>query len=568
MQRNMNEKADVVIQLRPFCMIAIIVVVLSAIMSWMGYGQDIEYHAERVAALAEEMHNGFGIYRIYTTVCDGYGYASPMFYGDIFLYPAAALVALGMPLGVAFRIFLASIMVFSFVSMYFCAKSVFGKEYAMFTAYLYAFSPILLTNIFIRYAVGESLAFIFIPIVLLGFYRIVIEPKNERLDWIWLGIGMSGLIFSHIISTVLTVILLVLLCIIFIRKIWERKIAVLYIVFAAMLTVGITAYFTMPMLEQMATSQFFVMNRQESDLAGNVAPIIGLFFGSEYLNVLNVILEKVAGQSHRITFDWFSGGYGYILFFALWIRIRGKGLQKNKFVDLCIILGLFYLVLSVVPFIQPFVEPIVGFMKLPWRNLTFYILFIALATAGILTQLWNLGKKQLVRVGILLATFGTVLAFAGLVMITWHNGMFPYEKLSTASVGLGEYLPSAVPDYDYSLHRGDKVECSDENAEYTLSRENGYTRLTVANLEQDTVFEVPVYMYRGYTAENEQSGMSYTTYVSDNGLVEFELPRGTTGTIKVYYKGTLIQKLSDMISIVTIFGLLMAVLCNREKNKN
>ena len=35
--------------------LAAVVLALSAVMIWMGYGQDIEYHAERIAAIAEEM---------------------------------------------------------------------------------------------------------------------------------------------------------------------------------------------------------------------------------------------------------------------------------------------------------------------------------------------------------------------------------------------------------------------------------------------------------------------------------------------------------------------------------
>ena len=60
--------------------VAAAVLILSSVMIWMGYGQDIEYHAERIAAIAQEMKIHPGIYRIYTTNSGGYGYASPLFY--------------------------------------------------------------------------------------------------------------------------------------------------------------------------------------------------------------------------------------------------------------------------------------------------------------------------------------------------------------------------------------------------------------------------------------------------------------------------------------------------------
>lgn len=103
-------------------------------------------------------------------------------------------MAAGCPVAVAFRLFLASIMMGAWLSMYLCVKAVWGRETAVLASYLYAFSPILLADIFIRFAVGEALAFVFLPIVLYGFYRIVLEPKKPKTDWIWLSVGMSGLI--------------------------------------------------------------------------------------------------------------------------------------------------------------------------------------------------------------------------------------------------------------------------------------------------------------------------------------------------------------------------------------
>lgn len=535
--------------------LAVVVLVLSAIMIWMGYGQDIEFHAQRLAAIAAEMQNGPGIYRIYTTVCEGYGYASPMFYGDIFMYPAAVLVACGVPLGIAFRLFLASIMVFSYLTMYLCVNAVWGKETAVTAAYLYAFSPILLEDIFIRYAVGEAMAFVFIPVVLFGFYRIVIEPKKPKTDWIFLALGMSGLIFSHIISTVFTVLLLVVLCICHVKKIWAEKKNFLYIICAALLTVGITAYFTLPMLEQMATSTFFVMDRQTSNLAGNVAPLIGLLFGSEYMSVINVILEKLTGTPDFFSFSWFPGAFGYILFFVLFIRIRKKALLKDRWADRFLGCSLVYLVISTVPFIQPLLEPIVGFIKIPWRNLTFYILFLALCAALLFGKLRAAGGEKLYKAGMLVGTFGTLVAFMGLTMITVHNGMFPFETLSTTSVGLGEYLPSAVSNYDYSLERGDEVRCSDAGVDFVFTRCDGYSELSYEGLTEETTFEVPVYMYLGYDVLDQETGVSYEPVISENGLVEFTVDDAAEGTVKIYYKGTMLQKISLWITGLTLAGL-------------
>lgn len=537
--------------------LAAVVLALSAVMIWMGYGQDIEYHAERIAAIAEEMKIHPGIYRIYTTNCGGYGYVSPLFYGDLLLYPAALLVAAGCPVAVAFRLFLASIMMGAWLSMYLCVKAVWGRETAVLASYLYAFSPILLADIFIRFAVGEALAFIFLPIVLYGFYRIVLEPKKPKTDWIWLSVGMSGLIFSHIISTVLTVLMLVLLCLFFVRKIWANKKSFGYLAAAAVLTVFLTAYFTWPMLEQMATTPLFVTDRQTSNLAGNVAPVVGLFFGSEYFNLLNVIAEKLTGQADLFVTTWFPGAFGYLLFFVLVVRLRKKNHMENKNADTLLGFSIFYLAISMVPFIQPLLEPIVGFIKIAWRNLTFYILFLSIAAAIYLVKLKAQKKEKSYRIGLLLATFGTLVTFGGLTMITVHNGMYPFENLTSHSIGAGEYLTASVPDYNYAKERGDKVECLDnDTVDYEFFRGKGYSELLYDHLEGTAAFEVPVYMYRGYAAVNEETGESYELSFSENGLVEFTVEGNSSGKVKIFYEGTKIQHVSVWVSAVTVLLLI------------
>ena len=240
------------------------------------------------------------------------------------------------------------------------------------------------------------------------------------------------------------------------------------------------------------------------------------------------------------------------MFFVLFLRLRKKGELKDKKADVLLGWSLFYLVISTVPFIQPLLEPLVGFIKIPWRNLTFYILFLALGAAILFAKLRERQMEKIYRAGMLTATFGTLVAFLGLVMITLHNGMFPFETLSTTSIGLGEYLPSAVSHYDYSLERGDEVRCSDDEVVFTFERGNGYSELSYEGVDGEVTFEVPVYMYLGYDAVNEETGVSYEPAISENGLVEFTVRDSWSGTVKIYYKGTLLQKVSVWISFATV----------------
>lgn len=84
------------------------------------------------------------------------------------------------------------------------------------------------------------------------------------------------------------------------------------------------------------------------------------------------------------------------------------------------------------------------------------ILYIICLLCGaiLLVKLKEEKKWKAYRAGLLLATFGTLVSFGGLAMITIHNGMYPFETLSSHSIGAGEYLTAAVDNYDYAKERG------------------------------------------------------------------------------------------------------------------
>ena len=58
-------------------------------------GSDLRYHLTRITGIADGLKGGSGIVSIYPEALKGYGYASPLFYPDLFMYFPAFLVYLG-----------------------------------------------------------------------------------------------------------------------------------------------------------------------------------------------------------------------------------------------------------------------------------------------------------------------------------------------------------------------------------------------------------------------------------------------------------------------------------------
>ena len=69
----------------------------------LGFGDDLEYHLLRIDALANGIRNGQFPVRISTYWNNGYGYASSLFYNDLFLMFPALLRLLGISVQNAYK---------------------------------------------------------------------------------------------------------------------------------------------------------------------------------------------------------------------------------------------------------------------------------------------------------------------------------------------------------------------------------------------------------------------------------------------------------------------------------
>ena len=74
----------------------------------------------------------------------------------------------------SFKIFYILINIITAIIVYMCAKSIIkDKKVSLITTALYMFAGYRIIDIFVRGAMGEMLAFMVIPIIILGLYEIV-----------------------------------------------------------------------------------------------------------------------------------------------------------------------------------------------------------------------------------------------------------------------------------------------------------------------------------------------------------------------------------------------------------
>ena len=166
-------------------------------------GHDLEYHLLRIESLKEGILMGKPFLKVNTLFFDNAGYASSMFYPDVLLYIPAILRVMGLSINASYHVFIAVTVILCYLSTYYSVKGMTKSSFGgMISAVAITLCQYHLDDIYIRSAVGEFTAFIFIPIAIYAIYNIVYEKMDK--PWLLL-IGYGGLLLMHTSSFIMCV---------------------------------------------------------------------------------------------------------------------------------------------------------------------------------------------------------------------------------------------------------------------------------------------------------------------------------------------------------------------------
>ena len=131
----------------------------------------------------------------------GFGYPLFNFVFPLPFYLGSLFHFLGLTLVGSLKAVFGVSLVASFFSMYLLLKHLSGKWLALIGALVYVYTPYRATDVYVRGAVGESLAFVFFPLIVLAVLR-----AQKSVSWVGLGaLGVAGLILSHNITAMMFV---------------------------------------------------------------------------------------------------------------------------------------------------------------------------------------------------------------------------------------------------------------------------------------------------------------------------------------------------------------------------
>ncbi len=520
--------------------------------------QDLTFHLNRFIGLANAFEERQILPKIYPYANNGFGYASALFYCDIFLYPFAILNHFGLSAVYCYKlcVFIYTLMGNLFV--YFILKKETNRnDLALIGVLLYFSSNYHLQNIFIRNALGEILAMTFIPLVLHSIYKVLVKHED---CFIYLGISFSLLVMAHLISTLLYGIFFFCMIIVFI--IINRKDKGLLIgafktiLKGGLLALFLTAWYLLPMFEQLHSQTFWLnINAKYNNIDATIYSFSSIFevFGNRFIPSAGLLLL-------------IGGILGFILIKDKYIKIIG---------GYCLIL--FLIILGILP--GKYLNTIQFYFRL-------YVVIFPLFTIITICLLNNIKTKK-----VLISCLATV-SFYSLINLcvcnlnvlnskeahtlnnnasreeinsVWNDGLLDYNH---DELGGGEYIPyTEYLDYTNDSLAIKYIDDNNNFIDYIYDYDRSFSQIIFeCDNKKDLELQLPLSWYKGYRAY-ELVDDNWVSIDLDYSPVNKEvLIKASSGkhTYKVKYVGTMIQSISLTVSFVSLFVLLIYVFKRRK----
>ena len=521
-------------------------------------GHDTDFHLSNITAIVDMLSwDNLTVQEPLKYVGNNFGYGTRFFYPPLPHLTAAYItkiltvfnidnVAIGM------RITQWLILFASGITFYLLSIKLFkSKKISMLLSLFYMTAPYHLAEIFVRDAFSEMFIPIAIPLIILGLLYLV--EKNYKLFFTCFISGYTIAIYSHLAMTIyFTLIILVTFFIIYFKQIFTKK-HILYLIFASIIILLLTASFWMPMLEIKIKGSYGVFMPYYMTSKG------ALRFSTISISELFAFNREIDFHYIRFNLQLFVT----ILFFTSIIFIFRKKMWKQK--EWLFLLAFTILSSIMITSLFPwyYTPDILQTLQFPWR-LALYIAFGVILISGIALKQVENKKYFNIIIGILL-----VLTLAGTYIYTDHleESQIDINNINNEKCmgNQAEYLPEkAIKNKDYFDNRSNDIIIQSGSAEINIISDNVPDLTFEANISEKTTIELPRLYYMGYTLKSNDKTIELTE--SENGFLQATIDE--SGTYVLTYPKTTVMKIANILSLGTfIFIIVFIINLKRKKRK-
>lgn len=501
---------------------------------------DFPFHYTRISYIKDELQMGNIFSKMYHTSLYNFGYGSGLFYPDLFLYIPALLNLVGISLVNSYKIFIILINFFSILSMYYSVnKMTKNNNMASIASIIYALCSYRLVDVYIRCAIGEALIFIFLPLIIYGIYLIIYDDY-KKIDILILG--MTGLIYSHLLSSFITVILLLVLVLINYKRFLKDKKRIIYLFLSAVITLLLTSYYLLPLIEQLIDRDFYIYSYSSiGTLTERAVPF--------YKSILELPLKND---------KWIPLGIGIIFVYISYLKFKNYNKENIKrFENKIFIIGLILLFMSTNLFPWFIFNNIPLSIQFPWRLYAFSTTFLTIVGSIVLVNKYNKKINDLKKYLVLIMLIP--LLYCTSQYLSQDKIYDNYLGEPMYALGLYDYLPKEIDPNNLA-----NIINKDYNLD--IDKKDDYLIINYKKDDnKDKFIEVPYLYYLGYKAEYKNKELE--VFKTTNGLVGVKNNNINNGKIKVFYEHTFITKLSLALSMVGVLSFVMLLIKSKFINK-
>ncbi len=181
---------------------------------------DGDFHLHRLAALDRAVRAGAWYPRWFPEFAFGYGQPVLNFYGPLSYYWGLPFTLLGLDVTLTMKLILAMGLIASAWSLYLFARLYLDRGPALVAAVLYAVLPYHLIDLYIRGAVAEFLAFVWFPLILWAFHRLIVRQRQPLYPAL-AALSLTALIVTHSLSALIFAPVLIGYLLLLLWRKWE-----------------------------------------------------------------------------------------------------------------------------------------------------------------------------------------------------------------------------------------------------------------------------------------------------------------------------------------------------------
>ena len=547
----------------------IIILIVSLFVAIPSIKINIQYddgiqHVCRLIGTERSIKEGNIFSTIISNLCNNFGYSWNLFYSPLTAYLPLIFRIFGFSYGDCLRLFLLFCSIASGYSMYFFVKKILQKKdidddkkhyIALLAASFYICAPYRISDMYIRVAIAEVASFIFIPIIWNGIYSIFNYKEITGRKYI-LCFGIVGLMLSHTLITFYMAIICAIYVICNYKKI--DKHIIIKLVKNILLALAITAFYWIPLVESKLSCDYEVFNQ------------LHMVRENVLVKLKVSLIELIWLKDDRMA-------YFLAIPLLLGIMLTINIVKKKKIQDLqsyffFLITGIICVILTMdfIPF-----EKFPSFMKMmqfSFRLLEFSSFFLSVIAAiniGLFFKEFTFAKMLII-----------VLVIMDLIIpinqnIDYQNEYISENDLiqgvrvtsSTGRVHAGcasfEYLPSKAFNNRKYIEDREDVPIAYNNQTISNYEKNGLTMKF--DMEGTGEVELPYIYYIGYCVR--VNGVKVKTKESDNGFIKINVTEEKS-SVTVDYEGSTLMKISLIISIISLLGILVKKIIDLRQKKD